>query len=97
MERDANYHKGIGFSIVQALAQRAPEHTYVLGVRSLSSGEEAISKLKDLGINSRFEILQLDITDDARIQESVSETTKRFGRLDGKILNFTFRVLTGAF
>lgn len=49
MERDVNYHKGIGFCIVQALAQRAPEHTYVLGVRSPSSREEAISKLKDLG------------------------------------------------
>lgn len=75
-------NRGIGFCIVQALAQRAPEHTYLLGTRSTFAGEEAVIKLKELGITSYLEVVQLNITDDTQIAAAVSTISNKFGRLD---------------
>jgi NAD(P)-dependent dehydrogenase (short-subunit alcohol dehydrogenase family) len=84
----ANYanisSKGIGSCIVQSLAQIEPDSTYILAVRSVSAGEEAIKELRKSGIQSNLEVLELDVTKDDQIKSAVETVKQKYGRLDGK-------------
>jgi NAD(P)-dependent dehydrogenase (short-subunit alcohol dehydrogenase family) len=80
-------NRGIGYAILQVLSTRFPQHTYLLGVRSLSNGEAAIESLRSQGLTSKFIAVELDITSDASINASVQTVTKDFGRLDVLIHN----------
>jgi NAD(P)-dependent dehydrogenase (short-subunit alcohol dehydrogenase family) len=76
---------GIGFSIVQRLAQQANDNIYLLGARNPEAGEEAIQQLRTAGITSKIEVVGLDITKDASIFEAAAYVEKAYGRLDGKL------------
>jgi NAD(P)-dependent dehydrogenase (short-subunit alcohol dehydrogenase family) len=76
-------NRGIGFSIILALAPRLPTATYILAVRSLSSGQTAISELKKLGITSPLDIVELDITNNTTIIKVKKYIEEKYGKLDG--------------
>jgi len=80
-------NQGIGFGIIQALSKQRPENTYILGVRSIENGHNAVSQLKELGITSKLEVIQLDITDDTQIAAAVSEVGAKLGRVDVLVNN----------
>jgi len=77
-------NRGIGFSIVQGLAERDKDLIILLGARSLSSAEEAITTLKNKGLNARFEAVELDVTKDGSIKACLSHIEKTHGGLDSK-------------
>jgi NAD(P)-dependent dehydrogenase (short-subunit alcohol dehydrogenase family) len=76
-------NRGIGFSTILALAPRLPTATYILAVRSLSSGQTAISELRKLGITSPLDIVELDITNDVTIVKAKKYVEEKYGKLDG--------------
>ncbi|KAF1990943.1 NAD(P)-binding protein [Aulographum hederae CBS 113979] len=90
-------NRGIGFAIVQRLSQRPEgrDDTYILGVRSLEAGNEAVKELQELvGEPRRFEVLQIDVTDDTSVHTTVQELFTRFGKLDVLINNAGYAAIT---
>jgi len=82
-------NRGIGFSIVQATALRIPAATYLVGSRTQSAGEEAVSELQKLGVTASLEVLVLDVTSNQSIVSAVDVIKEKHGRLDG-LFSFLF-------
>ncbi|KAF2104437.1 NAD(P)-binding protein [Rhizodiscina lignyota] len=80
-------NRGIGFAILRSLSQQAPEHTYILGVRSLPSGDEARQKVKEECPLAHLEGVELDITSDDSIRRAADVIKHRYGRLDCLVNN----------
>ena len=66
-------NKSIGFEVAKQLAQK--EHFIYLGSRNLKKGEEAVAKLKALGLNN-IEAIQIDVN----VQDSVSAAAIQLGQ-----------------
>lgn len=79
-------NQGLGFSIIQVGALRCPEAIYILASRNLQSGQEAVSKLRDLGVKAQIDVVQLDVTNDEQIAAAADFIKAKFGKLDGKSL-----------
>lgn len=77
-------NRGIGFSIVQALAKRSSNLTLLVASRSKDNASEAVSQLQGLGLKADFQPLELDVTNDNSIKKAVEEVRSKYGKLDGK-------------
>jgi NAD(P)-dependent dehydrogenase (short-subunit alcohol dehydrogenase family) len=75
--------RGIGFASVHRLASAAPDHIYLLAVRSKNAGKEAVQKLRDLGVTATLEIFELDVTSVDQVMRAVESIKIRYGKLDG--------------
>ncbi|KAL6803906.1 hypothetical protein J3E68DRAFT_188435 [Trichoderma sp. SZMC 28012] len=80
-------NRGIGFGIVQAIAQRIPSSTIILACRNLATGHDAIDQLRGQGISSKLDAVQLDIEDIQSITSAVEAVNDRHGKLDVLINN----------
>ena len=76
-------NRGIGFGIVQRLAQRSDINTIIIAARKKEDGEKAIAEMRNLGHDSSFHAMALDVTDDESIHAAVAEVVDKFGKLDG--------------
>jgi NAD(P)-dependent dehydrogenase (short-subunit alcohol dehydrogenase family) len=83
-------NRGLGFQILHVGGLREPSALYILACRELSSGHQALQELRNLGVKSEIEVLQLDVTNDSQIINAVEFVKTKCGRLDGK---FKFSVL----
>lgn len=77
-------NRGIGFSIVQALAQRSSGLVLLVASRSKVNANKAISRLQELGLKANFQPIELDVTNDDSIKAAVDEVKAKYGKLDGK-------------
>ena len=68
---------GIGFGIVKALAKKGC--TVLLGARTSTLGQEAASKLQEVG---RVQFLELDVMSDASVDKAAAAVRQQFGHLD---------------
>ncbi|KAL9041517.1 MAG: hypothetical protein Q9214_004082, partial [Letrouitia sp. 1 TL-2023] len=80
-------NRGIGFSILQALATKSPSDRYLLGTRTIESGHAAVAQLREHGITSTIDILQLDVTSDTSITAAEQFIREKAGKLDILINN----------
>ncbi|KAL9124413.1 MAG: hypothetical protein Q9217_006255 [Psora testacea] len=80
-------NKGLGLATIQVISKRVPSTVHILGCRDISSGKDAIQKLRDQGIMSEIEVLQLDVTNDDHITAAVQHVETKYGRLDVLINN----------
>ncbi|KAF4625896.1 hypothetical protein G7Y89_g12264 [Cudoniella acicularis] len=76
-----------GFSITQALSLAYPQNTYLLGCRTRSSGENAVSTLRSLGIIAKLDVVELDVTDDESILAVRGYVEREYGFLSVLINN----------
>ncbi|KAL9134517.1 MAG: hypothetical protein Q9175_004297 [Cornicularia normoerica] len=76
-------NQGIGFEIVKKLATD-PNYHILMGTRSLSNGEAAISSLP-AGVS--VEPIELDVTSDTSIAAAAAVVASKHGRLDVLINN----------
>jgi NAD(P)-dependent dehydrogenase (short-subunit alcohol dehydrogenase family) len=76
-------NKGIGLETARQLGARG--FTVVLGVRSLTKGEEAVSKLGAEGITAYS--IELDVKAPATIERAVRQIKEQFGKLDVLVNN----------
>lgn len=77
---------GIGFAILQALATRTPSDHYLLGARTLENGTAAIKQLRELGVTSQIDVVELDVTSDDSVRAAEAEIRTKYQRLDSKSL-----------
>jgi NAD(P)-dependent dehydrogenase (short-subunit alcohol dehydrogenase family) len=78
-------NRGIGLSIIQALAERDKNLIILVAARKLPSAEEAILSLKDnLGLEAQYEAVELDVTNDESIRSCLSDVEKKHKGLDGR-------------
>ena len=75
-------NRGIGFSILQALAIRSPSDHCLLAARSTENGQLAIQELRKLGVQAEIDVVQLDVANESSIKEAEQEIRKQYGRLD---------------
>ncbi|KAE8151105.1 short chain dehydrogenase/reductase family protein [Aspergillus avenaceus] len=80
-------NQGLGFAIIQVAALRHPTNTYILCSRDLNAGNQAIQKLRDLGVTARIDLVQLEVTNDDQITAAVHHVTTTYGKLDVLINN----------
>ena len=73
----------LGLAIVEVLAKREPSAIHILGCRNTAAGDKAVEKLREDGINSAIEVIQLDVTNDDHIQAAVDHVRSKYQRLDG--------------
>ncbi|KAF9694230.1 hypothetical protein EKO04_007774 [Ascochyta lentis] len=80
---------GIGYETVKALHASAEAYTLLMGSRTLSKAQTAITTLKNENPASSSEIIpiQLDIEDDESIQDAYEEVKSSHGRIDTLINN----------
>lgn len=80
-------NRGIGFGIVQSLAQRSKENTIIIASRKRNDALQAAIEAKGLGYGNSFFPLELNVTLDESIRAAVDEVKSEFGRLDGRTLH----------
>lgn len=92
----AGANRSLGFAILQATSLHLPSATYILGCRSKTAGNEAVSELRKLGVTSKIEVVELDVTEDASIFAAVKFIQEKFSKLDGKPLpcNIALHIMT---
>ena len=80
---------GIGYESVKALYASPQRHTILMGSRSLEKANGSISKLKSEVSESKSEVvpIQIDIEDDASIENAFNEIKSKYGRVDSLINN----------
>ncbi|CAF9942422.1 hypothetical protein IMSHALPRED_003672 [Imshaugia aleurites] len=86
-------NRGIGFSILQALATRSPPDRYLLAARSTENGELAIRELRKLGVQAEIHVVELDVANESSIKRAEREVRKQYGRLDILINNAGIAIL----
>ncbi|CAD6565179.1 MAG: hypothetical protein ASARMPRED_006501 [Alectoria sarmentosa] len=78
-------NQGVGFEIVKKLSND-PNFHILMGTRSLSNGQAAISSLPNGGVVV-VEPIELDVTSDPSIAAAASVVATKYGRLDVLINN----------
>lgn len=80
---------GLGYEAVKALYASDVPYEIIVGTRTLSNGEHAISTLKSEVPNSQSaaSTLQVDLCSDASIEAAIKTITEKHGRLDTLINN----------
>ncbi|KAG4428463.1 hypothetical protein IFR05_016049, partial [Cadophora sp. M221] len=78
---------GIGFSTMQALSLRYLDGTYIIGCRAISPGQQAIQKLRELGVKANLDVVELDVTSDSTIETARNWVREKYGRLDVLVNN----------
>ena len=79
-------NRGIGFGIVQAITQRIPNATILIGCREIKSGEESISKLQELGVTATLDTIKVDVEDDDTIAAAAEVVRTKYRKLDGMLI-----------
>lgn len=77
--------RGIGFGIVQALAQRKKDLTILVAARNIRSAEDAIVLVRKEGLEANFRPVELDVSSDESIKAISSQVESQYGRLDGSL------------
>jgi len=77
-------NRGIGFAIAQLIGTRLPSSTVLIGCRSKAAGEDAVSRLKGVGLQCQLDVVEIDIENDASIRSAAEVVQNKYGRLDGK-------------
>jgi len=75
-------NRGIGFSILQALATRSPSDRCLLAAHDLKSGIAAIGELRKLGVQAEIRVVELDVSSESSIKVAEQAVRKKYGRLD---------------
>lgn len=69
------------------MATRSPSDHYLLAARSIENGELAIEELRKLGVQSKIDTVQLDVTSESSVKGAEQEVRKQYARLDVLINN----------
>ncbi|XP_034824888.1 carbonyl reductase [NADPH] 1-like [Maniola hyperantus] len=72
-------NKGIGFAIVKGLCQRF-DGVVFLTSRDETRGKEAVTKLKEIGLNPEYH--QLDVTDRSSVEKFRNHVKEKYGGID---------------
>lgn len=82
-------NSGLGYEIVKALYASDVPYEIIVGTRTLSKGEDAITTLKSEVSTSQSVVstLQVDLASDATLEAAIKTIAERYGRLDTLVNN----------
>jgi len=82
-------NKGIGFGILKRLSTRNPNYNFIMAVRNVKNGEEALDKLAQEVQNAkdRVDIQELDVADSKSIDNFVERVSKKYEKIDALVNN----------
>lgn len=80
-------NRGISFSMLQGLALRLPSDRYLLGARNEEQGREAVSRLRDLGVEAEIHVIPLDVSSESSIKSAEQTIRTNHKTLDILINN----------
>ncbi|KAI1422738.1 hypothetical protein F5Y12DRAFT_799328 [Xylaria sp. FL1777] len=92
---------GLGLEAIKALSQSQTAYEIIIGCRTVSKGEDAITELKKQfpQTTSTYSTVQVDLESDESLEKAVAELTSKYGRLDVLINNggasFDYEILQG--
>ena len=75
-------NRGLGFSILRALAAHSPSDHFLLAARNAKNATSAIEELRKLGLQAKIDIIELDVASDSSIKKAEEGVRKTHGRLD---------------
>lgn len=80
---------GIGWETCKAIYASSNAHTILMGSRSVEKAKDAIAKIQSEVPKSKSEIvpLQIDIEDDASVENAFKEVESKYGKVDALINN----------
>ncbi|KAH8594750.1 hypothetical protein B0O99DRAFT_652607 [Bisporella sp. PMI_857] len=78
---------GIGYLTAEAIATESLKYHVLVGSRSLDKGKGAVAELQTKSLEGSVSLLQLDVTDQASIENAVATIARDYGRLDVLINN----------
>ncbi|MBJ6360682.1 SDR family oxidoreductase [Paenibacillus sp. GCM10012307] len=81
-----------GFGLLTALELAERGYLVVAGMRDLSRSDELRQKAKAAGVEKHLHYVELDVTDEAEIEEVVTGTLQTYGRIDVLVNNAGFAV-----
>ena len=86
-------NRGIGFSILQALATRSPTDHYLLAARTTESGKSAIQELRKSGVQAEIDVVELDVANGSSMKAAERVVWKQYERLDDLVNNAGIAIL----
>lgn len=80
---------GLGLETVKSLCRSSNKYSIIVGSRSVTKGEEAVTKVKEEypSTSSVLDVVQVDIASDESIEQAIETITSKYGRLDVLVNN----------
>ncbi|KAH8161411.1 hypothetical protein CIB48_g6836 [Xylaria polymorpha] len=92
---------GLGLEVVKALLQSEVAYEIIIGCRTISKGEDAITELRKEYPQtvSTLSTVKVDLTSDELLEKAIEEISSKYGRLDVLINNsgasFDYEIISG--
>lgn len=81
-------NQGVGYETAKNLILASADYHVILGSRDAAKGETAAAALQSTpGVKGTAASVQLDVTDQASIEQAIIRIEKEWGRLDGLVNN----------
>ena len=88
-------NRGLGFSILQALATHSPSDHFLLAARNAKNAILAVEELRKLGLQAEIDIVELDVASESSIKKAEEGIRKTYGRLDILVNNAGIAIAEG--
>lgn len=88
-------NRGLGFSILQALATQSPSDHFLLAARNAKNATSAVEELRKLGLQAEIDIIELDVASESSIKKAEEGVRKTHGRLDILVNNAGIAIAGG--
>ena len=88
-------NRGLGFSILQALATHSPSDHFILAARNAKNATSAVEELRKLGLQAEIDIIELNVASESSIKKAEEGVRKRHGRFDILVINAGIAIAEG--
>ena len=88
-------NRGLGFSILQALATHSPSDHFLLAARNAKNAILAVEELRKLGLQAEIDLVELDVASESSIKKAEEGVRKTYGRLDILVNNAGIAIAEG--
>ena len=88
-------NRGLGFSILQALATHSPSDHFLLAARNAKNATSAVEELRKLGLQTEIDIIELGVASGSSIMKAEEGVRKTHGRLDILVNNAGITIAEG--
>ena len=63
-------NRGLGFSMLQALATRSPSDYFLLAARNTRNATSAVEELRKVGLQAEIDTIELDVASESSIKKA---------------------------
>ena len=88
-------NRGLGFSILQALATHSPSDHFLHAARNAKNATSAAEELRKLGFQAEIDTIEVDVASESSIKKAEEGVRKTYGRLDVLVNNAGIAIVEG--